>query len=173
MPPTAPPLERFSARAFRALLALYPAVFRDEYGRELSLVFVDRYRDATGRWDRARLWIEALVGVLTEAPKEHGRMIVCDLRDAWRVLRQHGFITATIVVTLALGIGANTAVFSVLNAIALRSPLPVSDAEQLYAVNSGRYVESGPEAARLSGPMFDVLRQAAPDGVRLAAMSRS
>ena len=35
-------------RAFRALLALYPAAFRDQYGRELALVFVDRYRDAAG-----------------------------------------------------------------------------------------------------------------------------
>ena len=52
MPRTTPPLERLSARAFRALLALYPAAFRDEYGRELSLVFVDRYREASGPWDR-------------------------------------------------------------------------------------------------------------------------
>src|SRR5262245_43789866 len=128
MPPTRPPLERLSARAFRALLALYPAVFRDEYGRELSLVFVDRYRDATGPWDRIVLWLEAMAGIITEAPKEHARMIHNDLRDAWRVLRRHALITATIVVTLGLGIGANTAVFSVLNAIALRSPLPVGHA---------------------------------------------
>jgi putative ABC transport system permease protein len=172
MPRTAPPLERLSARAFRALLALYPAVFRDEYGRELSLVFVDRYRHAAGPWERARMWFEALAGIVTEAPKEHARMIRLDLRDAWRVLRQHALITATIVVTLGLGIGANTAVFSLLNAIALRSPLSVEHVEQLYVVNSGRWVASGPEGARLSGPMFDLLRQTAPDDVRLAAMSR-
>jgi putative ABC transport system permease protein len=172
MPSTAPPLDRLSARAFRALLALYPAAFRDEYGRELSLVFADRYRDAAGTWDRMLLWLEALAGILTEAPKEHARMIRADLREAWRVLRRHALVTATIVVTLGLGIGANTAVFSLLNAVALRSPLPVQHAEQLYAVNSGRYTASGPENARLSGPMFDLLRQTAPDGVRLAAMSR-
>src|SRR5687767_1413772 len=65
--------ERRSAKAFRAFLALYPAAFRDEYGRELSLVFVDRYRDATGPWDRATLWLDVLTGVAVEAPKEHGR----------------------------------------------------------------------------------------------------
>ncbi len=172
MPPSVPPLERLSARAFRALLALYPAAFRDEYGRELSLVFVDRYRDASGPWDRALLWLEALAGILIEAPKEHTRMILYDLRDASRVLRRHAFMTAIIVITLGLGIGANTAVFSVLNAIAFTSPLRVEYAEQLYVVNSGRHVTSGPEGARLSGPMFDLLRQAAPDSVRLAAMSR-
>src|SRR5262245_22635629 len=168
----APPLERLSTRAFRALLALYPAAFRDEYGRELSLVFVDRYRDAANSSERILLWFEAVVGILTEAPKEHARMIVHDIGDAWRVLRQHALITATIVVMLGLGIGANTAVFSLLNAIALRSPLPVQQSGQLYVVNRGRYAASGPEAARLSGPNFDLLRQTAPEGVELAAVSR-
>jgi putative ABC transport system permease protein len=172
MPPPAPRLERLSTRAFRALLALYPAVFRDEYGRELSLVFVDRYRDAAGPWDRTLLWLEAVTGILTEAPKEHARMILHDLRDAWRVLCRHALVTATIVLTLGLGIGANTAVFSLLNAIALRSPLPVPHAEQLYVVNSGRYAAAGPESARLSGPNFNLLRETGPTGVGLAAMSR-
>src|SRR5262245_5774167 len=172
MLPTPRPLERFSARAFRALLAFYPAAFRDEYGRELALVFVDRYRDAAGPWDRALLWLEALAGIFTEAPKEHARMIFHDLRDARRALRRHAFVTATIVVTLGLGIGANTALFSLLDAIALRSPLPVQHADQLYVVNSGRYIASGPESARLSGPMFDLLRETAPSDVGLAALSR-
>jgi putative ABC transport system permease protein len=171
MPPIGPH-ERLSTRAFHALLALYPAAFRDEYGRELSLVFIDRYRDATGPGDRTRLWLEAVVGILTEAPKEHARMILHDLRDAGRNLRRHAIITAIIVVTLGLGIGANTAVFSLLNAVALRSPMPLKHAEQLYVVNTGRYTASGPESARLSGPMFDLLRQSAPDHVGLAAMSR-
>jgi putative ABC transport system permease protein len=161
-----------SARAFRALLALYPAAFRDEYGRELTLVFVDRYRDAAGRWDRARLWLEAVAGILGEAPKEHCRMIIHDLRYALRALRQHMLVTTTIVITLGLGIGANTAVFSLLNAVVLRTPLRVPDADQLFTVNGGRYVAAGPESARLSGPMFERLRQAAPGGVGVAAMSR-
>lgn len=159
-------------RAFRALLALYPAAFRDEYGRELALVFVDRYRDAARPWDRVRLWLDAVTGILVEAPKEHCRMILQDIRYAWRVLRQHALVTTTIVVTLGLGIGANTAVFSLLNAVMFRTPLPVIDAAQLFTVNGGTYVASGPESARLSGPMFDRLRQAAPDDIGVAAMSR-
>ena len=99
-------------------------------------------------------------------------MILSELRDAWRVLRRHAIITATIVVTLGLGIGANTALFSLLNAIALRSLLPVQHPEQLYVVNNGRYVASGPEGARLSGRCSTLLRQTAPDDVRVAAMSR-
>ena len=173
MASTSRPAEDRSTRAFRALLALYPAAFRDEYGRELALVFVDRYRDAAGPWDRARLWLEATAGILVQAPKEHARMLLQDLRYAWRVLCQHRLVTATIVLTLGLGIGANTAVFSLVNAVVLRAPLPVPDAGQLYTVMSGSYVASGSESARLSGPMFERLRQAAPDRVGVAAMSRA
>ena len=99
MAPKHPRREKRSTKAFRALLALYPAAFRDEYNRELTLVFADRYRDATSQWDLSRLWLEALFGILREAPKEHGRMILQDLRYALRVLRQRPFMTATIVMT--------------------------------------------------------------------------
>ena len=64
--------DTLSGRAFRLLIGLYPAAFRDEYGRELTLVFEDRYRDADGPWDRCRLWVEALTGILTEAPRRCG-----------------------------------------------------------------------------------------------------
>ncbi len=87
---------------FGALLTLYPSAFRDEYQRELTLVFIDRYRDARSGWDRARLWLEALTGILAEAPKEHGRMISQDLRYAVRMLRQHAVVTITIVITLGV-----------------------------------------------------------------------
>jgi putative ABC transport system permease protein len=163
--------EPFSTRAFRALLALYPASFRDEYGRELTLVFVDRYRTAASGWERARLWGEALIGILADSPREHHRMILQDLQYASRMLRQHMLLTVTIVITLALGIGANTAVFSVLNAVTL-STLPVREADQLFTVNTRGRLGGGPESARLSGVMFDRLRDAAPDGVTVAAMSR-
>jgi hypothetical protein len=63
----------WSTWAFRALLAMYPREFRDEYGREVVMVFADRYRDAGSNWQRAVLWLQACVGVLAEAPKEHSR----------------------------------------------------------------------------------------------------
>jgi macrolide transport system ATP-binding/permease protein len=152
-----------SIKAFETFLSLYPAAFRDDYGRELTLVFIDRYRDAAGRGDRARLWAEAIAGIAAEAPKEHARMILQDVRYALRMLRKHALVTATIVLTLALGIGVNTAIFSLLNAVVIKS-LPLPEADRLFVVRGS--------PLRFSGPLFDRLRQSVPDGVGVAAMSR-
>ena len=57
-----------------------------------------------------------------------------DLRDAFRALRATPIVTAVAVLSLALGIGANTAIFSILNSLILRS-LPVAAPQQLALLN--------------------------------------
>ena len=62
--------------------------------------------------------------------------IAQDLRFSARVLRKSPGFAVTAILTLALGIGANTVVFSVLNAFILR-PLDVPDADSLYQLERG------------------------------------
>ncbi len=70
-----------------------------------------------------------------------------DLRHTWRLLSREPLFTGVTVITLALGIGANTAVFSVVNTVLLK-PMPFSDAQRLVLVwetdrNSGTTREPG------------------------------
>lgn len=58
-----------------------------------------------------------------------------DLRDAFRTLRSSPVISVVAVLSLALGIGANTAIFSILNSLLLK-PLPVRDPQSLIALGS-------------------------------------
>ena len=62
-----------------------------------------------------------------------------DLRIAFRSLRATPVVTAVAGLTLALGIGANTAIFSLVNSLVLR-PLPVVEPERLAIVTSGTAV---------------------------------
>ena len=89
-----------------------------------------------------------------------------DLKFSLRSLRrQPGFAVAAIV-TLAVGIGATTAIFSTVNAALLR-PLPFPDPQNLFAVytpaTDGRFTtgrDSGVELARLNDPSVSIERAA-------------
>ena len=62
--------------------------------------------------------------------------VLRDLGFALRVLRKNLSFTVAAILTLALGIGANTAIFTVTNALLLR-PFPYRDPEQLVLVSAG------------------------------------
>jgi putative ABC transport system permease protein len=70
----------------------------------------------------------------SEPSREHLSMLLFNLRHSFRMLRRERGFTAATVLTLALGIGANVAVFAVLEAVVLR-PLPYPDADRLVILH--------------------------------------
>lgn len=91
-----------------------------------------------------------------------------DLRYALRQLRRRPAFTAVTVLTLALGIGATTVVFSVVNAVLLR-PLPVEDPGRLVSMIESR--QSGRSESMLSLPQYRAYRERASTLSGLAAHS--
>ncbi|HEX6896201.1 MAG TPA: hypothetical protein VF146_13075, partial [Bryobacteraceae bacterium] len=111
---------------YRFLLYCYPAAFRHEFGNQMSLMFAEQWGAAqkSGRWFRPTgLWLEAARDIFTIAPREHGHVMMQDLRYASRSIVANPGFAAVAVLSLALGIGANTAIFSLWEGV-LRAPIP-------------------------------------------------
>jgi predicted permease len=118
--------------AYRALLHLYPASFRHEYGDEMLVIFgqrLARARGAAAVW----LWLQTLADVVVNATAVHVDILRQDLQYARRLLdRARGF-AITAVIVAGIGIGATTAVFSVADFVLIR-PLPFREPDRLVKV---------------------------------------
>jgi putative ABC transport system permease protein len=117
-------------RAYRALLRLYPASFRAEYGEEMAALFARRRRDARGPLGAALLWLEAVVDVALNAARVHADLLRQDAAFTVRTLRRSPGFAATATAVIALGVGATTAAFSITDHILFR-PLPFREPERL------------------------------------------
>jgi len=124
-------------RIYRWFLRLYPARFREEYAVPLERQFADDYRDARASGGMASFWMRLAKDLLVSIPVEILRETAQDLHYASRVYRRRPLVTGLALTALALGIGATTGVFSVLNAVVLRS-LPFRDPGRLVELQGGR-----------------------------------
>src|SRR4051812_40057714 len=123
-------------RFYHALLLLYPASFRAEYREELCHAFAERASELSGPLAPLRIILAALADVIPNAIAAHWDVLRQDLgyaaRSPWRT---PGF-ALTAVLVVALGVGANTAVFSLADFIFVR-PLPYTDADRLVKLWEG------------------------------------
>ncbi|MCA1562033.1 MAG: ABC transporter permease [Acidobacteria bacterium] len=125
-------------RLFRALLRVFPFDFRADYGREMEQTFRDQRHEVRQEGSMAalaRLWFETTRDVFTMAPREHLAIFQQDVGYALRTLRRTPVFAAAAILTLAIGVSAVVAVFTIVNAFMLR-PLPVDRPAELMSLST-------------------------------------
>ena len=114
--------------------------------------FHDQRREARARGGSggaARVWIRTVVDMLRRAPREQALVVAADARYAFRMMRRHLGSTVVIIALLAIGIGANAAVFGFTDPVVAR-PLPVPEPNELV-----RVVRAGASGSQtFSHPVF-------------------
>ncbi|HSB54319.1 MAG TPA: ABC transporter permease [Gemmatimonadales bacterium] len=138
-------------RFYRRCIALYPDSFRREAEGELCHSFDAAWRDAGDRRDRARVTLNVALDLLRTIPAEwlatlstprpRGdatpmETLLQDLKYALRSLRGTPLVMLVAACTIAIGVGATTTMFSVANAMLLRTPAGVTDPDRLITVHS-------------------------------------
>ena len=142
-------------RVFGLWLRAYPARVRDRFGPGMRFAWERDLAAARvrGRRATATFWIATSLDVLRFAGAERlagtrsRGWLTVDWRDAWRSLRAAPLVSAFAVLSLALGIGGVTALFSILNSLTMK-PLPVRDPRALVLLDKGSW----------SNPVWEAIR---------------
>jgi len=166
-----------AANIYRALLWCYPASFRHEYGGEMVDAFTAQLRDARrhhGRGATAWIWATTLLDLFPTALREHRHVIHQDVRHASRIFAANPGFTLAAILSLALGIGANAAIFSLLNSV-LMSTLPVRNAHELVMLTDpdARGVSIGSQGGDRSLLSYDEFRQLQDDSRSFTSLMAS
>jgi predicted permease len=169
-------------------MRVHPAAFRREYSDEM----IEYYRTvlqtegaARGAVWRVRFLVRSVYAAVRRGVGQRlsarsrpgdrgtsrirfGDTLALDFRHALRSLAHRRGFAAAVVAVLAIGMGANTAVFGVLNAVLLR-PLPYPSPEQLVRVYQA-FPEAPTDPGYVTAPAFVHLRENAQSFESLAAM---
>ncbi|HTR65946.1 MAG TPA: ABC transporter permease [Terriglobales bacterium] len=120
----------FSLKLYRWLLRLYPPGFREDYSALMEREFRDELSQSRGVCASARFWLRLMADLAMSIPVQLSREVAQDLRYTLRLWLNRPWQAGFAIAALAIGIGANTGVFSVVNALLLRS-LPFREPERL------------------------------------------
>ncbi|HSR70369.1 MAG TPA: ADOP family duplicated permease [Acidobacteriota bacterium] len=146
---------------YRWLLRLYPAGFRRRYGAEMQAQFRHQARTRLQAGGAAaflavflRITLDSLLEAMRRRAGQTARLKgeapswswLGDVRYSLRSLRRNPLWTLAILLLLALGIGANTAIFSTASSVLL-APLPLPDSQRLLLVENLFKGEIGPQVA--------------------------
>ena len=169
------PSRAFAARAYRVLLHLLPREMRDRDGMEIEALFVEGAAASREQGILAFLGFLIASGwdVVRRAPYERWRRrgrprgreehmvqsFVSDLRFAARSFARQPGTTALILLTLALGVAANTAVFAIVDGFFLR-PFPFRQPDRLVYLNE-RAPTWNLDFTQINYPDFHTWRQRA------------
>jgi putative ABC transport system permease protein len=154
------PNSSLSQKFFRLLLRALPFDFRANYEREMTDVFHEQRREVErqgGFMDFLKLWAETIAGIFRTAPREHWDIFRQDCAYAFRMMSNNMGFTSIAILTLALGIGANTAIFSVVHSVLL-TPLPYKQDQQLIFMRA-QAQKAGIKDVRWSVPEIMDYRQ--------------
>ena len=151
-------------RILRWLFRLYPRPYRERYADEVAACLRrDLERSGGGvRFWAGVVWDHLRASAAVRRRERHGkegrmRTVLEDFRHGARTLRRAPTFTAFATLTLALGIGATTAAYAVLDRVVLR-PLPYPGAERMVVVGPSR--EADPErVGTVSTPLMVALQE--------------
>src|SRR6476620_7856071 len=162
---------------YRTLLCTYPHEFRARFASDLEADFADLLQTR----GTMATWLRVVPDLCRSVPVTHGRAraarkrapapayhgetamgsLKADVRHAVRALVKAPVFTAVTVVTLALGIGAHSAIFSLVNAVLLRPPGYAEPARLMLLYEGFR------------GSAFDKVGVSPPDFIDLTTLQRS